>query len=164
MKVTLLLSFLSMVALSVLLYGAVAFVQDRRLFTTAPKDIQAVATDHEERFPGQRIVGWILIVLALTMFVFVIVYGTYDGIRNNFTFWEFFFRFLTILYLLKAFDIICLDYYLLTKSHFFQHYYPETEGCKGYNSFGFNRKEQLIRIAIFPFVSLFLAYICTLIS
>lgn len=164
MKVTLLLSFLSMVALSVLLYGAVAFVQDRRLFTTAPKDIQAVATDHEERFPGQRIIGWILIVLALAMFVFVIVYGANDGIRNNFTFWEFFFRFLMILYLLKAFDIICLDYYLLTKSHFFQHYYPETEGCKGYNSFGFNRKEQLIRIAIFPFVSLFLAYICTLIS
>ena len=28
-------------------------------------------------------------------------------------------------------------------SHFFQHYYPETEGCAGYHSFGFNRKEHL---------------------
>ena len=96
------------------------------------------------------------------MFAFVLIYAGYDGIRNNFTFWDFFIRYLTILYLLKAFDIICLDYYLLTKSHFFQHYYPETEGCEGYHNFGFNRKEQLIRIAIFPFVSLLLAYICTL--
>ena len=162
MKVTILLSILSMIALFVLLYGAVAFVQDRRFFTSAPKDIQAVATDHEERFPGQRIIGWILIVIALGMFAFVLIYAGYDGIRNNFTFWDFFFRYLIILYLLKAFDIICLDYYLLTKSHFFQHYYPETEGCEGYHNFGFNRKEQLIRIAIFPFVSLLLAYICTL--
>ena len=162
MKVTILLSILSMIALFVLLYGAVAFVQDRRFFTSAPKEIQAVATDHEERFPGQRIIGWILIVIALGMFAFVLIYAGYDGIRNNFTFWDFFIRYLTILYLLKAFDIICLDYYLLTKSHFFQHYYPETEGCEGYHNFGFNRKEQLIRIAIFPFVSLLLAYICTL--
>ena len=162
MKVTILLSVLLMIALFVLLYGAVAFVQDRRFFTSAPKDIQAVATDHEERFPGQRIIGWILIVIALGMFAFVLIYAGYDGIRNNFTFWDFFFRYLIILYLLKAFDIICLDYYLLTKSHFFQHYYPETEGCEGYHNFGFNRKEQLIRIAIFPFVSLLLAYICTL--
>ena len=162
MKVTILLSVLLMIALFVLLYGAVAFVQDRRFFTSAPKDIQAVATDHEERFSGQRIIGWILIVIALGMFAFVLIYAGYDGIRNNFTFWDFFFRYLIILYLLKAFDIICLDYYLLTKSHFFQHYYPETEGCEGYHNFGFNRKEQLIRIAIFPFVSLLLAYICTL--
>ena len=67
-----------------------------------------------------------------------------------------------MLYLLKAFDIICLDWLLLTKSHFFQHYYPETEGCAGYHQFGFNRKEQLTRIVLFPFLSLLLAWVCTL--
>lgn len=62
-----------------------------------------------------------------------------------------------ILYLWKAFDMICFDWLLLTKSHFFQHYYPETEGCAGYSQSDFNRKEQLIRIAIFPFVAVLLA-------
>ena len=46
----------------------------------------------------------------------------------------------------KAFDIIALDYILITKTHFFQHYIPETKGCAGYHSFGYNRKEQLTRI------------------
>jgi hypothetical protein len=45
----------------------------------------------------------------------------------------------------------------LTKSHFFQHFYPETEGCEGYRQFGFNRKEQMIRLAVFPFAAALLA-------
>ncbi len=69
---------------------------------------------------------------------------------------------LVMLYLWKAFDIVCLDWLLLTKSHFFQHFYPETEGCAGYRSFGFNRKGQLIRIAVFPFAAAALSGICML--
>ena len=49
------------------------------------------------------------------------------------------------------------DRMLLTKLHFFQHFYPETEGCAGYHQFGFNRKEQLVRLAVFPFVSALMA-------
>ena len=67
-----------------------------------------------------------------------------------------------MLYLWKAFDIIFLDWLLLTKTHFFQHFYPETECCEGYHSFGFNRKGQLIRIAVFPLVAAALAGICML--
>ena len=65
------------------------------------------------------------------------IYAGWDGKQNNYGFWQFFWRFLAMLYLLKAFDIICLDWFLLTKSRFFQHYYPETEGCAGYHQFGF---------------------------
>ena len=68
-------------------------------------------------------------------------------------------RFAVMLYLWKAFDIVCLDWLLLTKSHFFQRYYPETEGGAGYHSFGFNRKEQLIRLAVFPFAAALMALI-----
>ena len=67
-----------------------------------------------------------------------------------------------MLYLLKAFDIIFLDWFLLTRSHFYQHYYPETEGCVSYRQFGFNRKQQIGKIVLFPFVALLLAWICTL--
>ena len=41
MGATLLLSLILMAALFLMLYAAVALVQDKRLFTSAPKDIQA---------------------------------------------------------------------------------------------------------------------------
>ena len=58
----------------------------------------------------------------------------------------------------------CLDWLLLTKPHFFQRFYPETEGCEGYHQFGFNRKEQLTRIILFPFVAALMAGIACLIG
>lgn len=158
MKVTLILSLVLMGALFLMIFAAVAFIQDKRLFTTAPKDIQDAIREHKECFPGASVTGWILLVIAVMMFPAAFVYGAWDGIRHGFSFWEFAGRFLTMLYLMKAFDIIFLDWFLLTKSHFYQHYYPETEGCAGYRQFGFNRKEQLVQIIIFPFA----AWICTL--
>lgn len=161
MKVTILCALVLMASLFLMIWVAVALVQEKKLFTTAPKDIQAAVKEHEERFPGARILGWTLLVPCVLAFVGAFVYAGWDGIRKGFGFWPFFGRFLTMLYLEKAFDIICLDWFLLTKSHFFQHYYPETAGCAGYHQFGFNRKEQLMRIVLFPFVALLLAWVCT---
>lgn len=162
MKVTLILSLVLMALFFILLWAAVALVQSKKLFGTAPKDIQAAVLEHEERFPGSRLLGWIILIIVVLAFLFAFVYAGWDGIRNGYGFWQFAARFLIMLYLLKAFDIIFFDWFLLTKSHFFQHYYPETEGCAGYHQFGFNRKEQLTRIILFPFISLLLAWICTL--
>ena len=44
----------------------------------------------------------------------------------------------------------------------FQHYIPETKGCAGYHSFGYNRKEQFWRIVTLPFAALLTAWVCTL--
>ena len=159
MKLTILLSGVLMAALFILILAAVGLIQDNRLFTTAPKDIQAAAADHPERFRGAHLLGWIIAVLCIAAMAGAFLYGGYDGIRNEFTFTDHFVRFLTMLYLWKAFDIICLDWYLLTKTHFFQHFYPETEGCAGYHQFGFNRKEQMIRIIVFPFIAALMAVI-----
>ena len=160
--ITLILSVIMMAALFILLFAAVALIQDKKFFSTAPKDIQETVREHKERFPGQHVVGWILIGVALGMFVFCFVYAGYDGLKNGFSFLQFFFRYLVMLCLMKAFDIIFFDWYLLTKSHFFQQYYPETEGCKGYHSFGYNRRQQLTEIGFYPFRSLLCAWICTL--
>ena len=162
MIVTFILSLILMASLFLMIWVAVSLVQNPKLFTTAPKDIQATVVPHEERFPGARILGWFLLLLCAALLLGTFIYASWDGKQNNYSFWQFFWRFLAMLYLWKAFDIICLDWFLLTKSHFFQHYYPETEGCAGYHQFGFNRKEQLTRIILFPFVSMLLAWICTL--
>lgn len=162
MIVTFILSLILMASLFLMIWVAVSLVQNPKLFTTAPKDIQATVVPHKERFPGARILGWFLLLLCAALLLGTFIYAGWDGKQNNYSFWQFFWRFLAMLYLWKAFDIICLDWFLLTKSHFFQHYYPETKGCAGYHQFGFNRKEQLTRIILFPFVSMLLAWICTL--
>lgn len=157
MLLTLLLSLVLIVALFGLIYAAVGLIQNRKFFTTAPKDIQAAAKDHPERFRGARVLGWKLAILCILMMVGAFVWGGYDGVKRGFSFWEHFLRYAVMLYLWKAFGIVCLDWLLLTKSHFFQYFYPETEGCAGYHSFGFNRKGQTIRILVFPFVAALMA-------
>ena len=159
MFMTLLLSLILILALCLLIYAAVGLIQDRRLFTTAPADIQAAATDHAERFKGAHVLGWKLAAVSILAMILAFLYGGYDGIQNGFTFSQHFIRFAVMLYLWKAFDIICLDWLLLTKSHFFQHFYPETEGCEGYHQFGFNRNGQLARIILFPFAAALMASI-----
>ena len=57
MLVTLILSIIIMAALFLLLWGAVGFVQEKKFFTSAPKDIQAAVKEHSERFPGQKVLG-----------------------------------------------------------------------------------------------------------
>lgn len=65
MLLTILLSFVLIVSVCLLLYAAVALIQDRRFFTTEPKDIQAAAIEHPERFPGAHALGWVLAIISL---------------------------------------------------------------------------------------------------
>lgn len=163
MLLTLLLSVIMMAAMFGLLYAAVGLIQNKKFFSTAPKDIRDAVTEHPERFRGARVLGWILAIVCLFLIVGVFVYGAFDGIKNGYSFSRFFLRFLVILYLWKAFDVVCFDWFLLTRSRFFQRFFPETEGCAGYHSFGFNLKGQVIRLIVFPFAAAALAGICVLI-
>lgn len=146
-----------------MLYSAVALVQDKRLFGSAPKDAQAVIKSKPERFKGQHLLGWVLIIISFLMLAAVLAIAIWDGVRRGFGFQQFFIRFLIILYAYKAFDMVCFDWLLLTRSHFFQHYYPETEGLEGLTKYGFNLKSQIIRIVVYPFICALAAWICTLI-
>ena len=122
-----------------------ALVHKKALFSSAPKDVQvAIKERKEERFRGARIFGRKLIIISIIGIACAVFFAAYDGIRHNFTLWQFFLRFLIMYYIYKAFDIICFDWLLLTKSRFFQHYYPEIEGCESLEKFGFNRKSQII--------------------
>ena len=163
MKVTIILSLVFIASISLMLYSAVALVQKKKLFSSAPKDVQAAIIEREhERFKGARVLGWVLIIISFLGIAGAFIFAAVNGVQNHFTLWQFFIRFLLMLYIYKAFDIICFDWLLLTKSHFFQHYYPEIEGCESLEKFGFNRKSQIIKIVVFPFVSLLAAWICTL--
>ena len=69
MIVTLILSLILMASLFLMIWVAVSLVQSKKLFTTAPKDIQAAALKHKERFPGARALGWFLLLLCAALFL-----------------------------------------------------------------------------------------------
>ncbi|MCR5796148.1 MAG: hypothetical protein K6G61_12475 [Solobacterium sp.] len=160
--VTLTLTLLLCVILFVMIWAAAYFYPWERLLDFFPEDIREKALQHEPPFPAAPVIGRLCMVLCMLGFIGVMAYGGWDGIRNGFTFGQFLTRFLILLFGVKAFDIIVLDYFLLTKTQFFQHYIPETRGCAGYHNFGFNRKEQLKQIVILPFAALLGAWVCSL--
>ena len=164
MLVTVILSLVLMAGLFLMLWSAVAFIQDKRFFTSAPKDVQAAVRPRAERFPGAHRLGWRLMILAIALMVFALLYAGLDGVEKGFGFWQHFTRYLIMLLALKAFDILFFDLVLLCHSNFFPHYYPEVKGIVGPHQFGYNWREHLLMIVLSPVAAAALAGLCILLS
>lgn len=163
----LLTAFLSIVfcaAITLMLLSAVAFIQDKRFFSSAPKEAQEVLLQRDnELFCGARTIGWMIMAFSILMILGVGVISIWDGFRNGFAFRRFFTRFVIIFTVYKLYDMICFDYFLLMKFQFFQHYFPEVGSVYPLKKYGFNIKSQLLKLlVIFPAVSALAAWICTL--
>lgn len=159
---TIFLTVVFCAAIAVMLLSVVAFIQDRKFFSSAPKEIQAVIEPRpEELFTGARAIGWVLFIISLLMASGVVVIAIWDGFRNNFTFGQFFLRFFIITTVYKLCDMILIDNFLLLKFGFFQYYYPETRQVMKNRKYGFNIRSQLLKLlVIFPAVSALAAWIC----
>ena len=118
--------------------------------------------ERKERFRGAHIIGWFIIVIALLIFTGAIVLGVWDGVRNNFSFLNFFLRFLAMLYVMEIYDIVFFDWVLLCHSNFFPHFYPELKGIVGPHMFGYNKKAHIIHFVIYIPVCAVIAWVCTL--
>ena len=163
MLLTIFLSIVVCTAVTLLLLSAVAYVQDNRLFSSAPKEAQAVLKPRDkELFYGARIIGWTLMLFSILLILGVFVIAIWDGKRSGYTFFGFFLRFLLLFTIYKVYDMVCFDYFLLMKFKFFQYYYPETESALENRKYGFNIKSQILKLlVIFPAVSALLAWLCT---
>ena len=76
MLLTILLSVMMMAGLFLMLLGGVGFIQDRRFFSSAPREvIDVVPALKQERFHGQRAVGWAMIALSLALMAGALVIG-----------------------------------------------------------------------------------------
>ena len=160
--ITILLAMIMMAGLFLMLYSGVALIQNRRFFSSAPKEVQSFLQDKDERFRGQHFLGWVLVAVSIVLMIGAVVYGAWNGIHNDYTFWQFFIRFAVMFLLLKAYDILFFDWYLLCRSSFFQRYYPEVAPYYGPHLFGYNKKSHMIQIVIFIAVAAVLAWVCTL--
>ena len=164
MLLTVFLAIVFCGAITILLISAVAFVQDNRFFSSAPKEAQTlIKPRNRELFHGARAMGWVLMILSVLSILGVGVVSIWDGIRSGFNFGQFFLRFVLIFTIYKAYDMIFFDWFLLCKFHFFQYYYPEVERVYNGRKYGFNLKSQLLKLLIiFPAASALAAWICTL--
>ena len=121
-NIMLLTVFLAIVfcgAITILLISAVAYVQDKRFFSSAPKEVQAlIKPRNTELFYGARAMGWVMMILSALMILGVGVIAIWDGFKSDFTFWQFFLRFVSIFTIYKAYDMIFFDWFLLCRFRF----------------------------------------------
>lgn len=164
MLLTIFLAIVFCAAITLMLLSAVAFIQNKKFFSSAPKEAQEVIQPREkELFYGARVIGWTLMIFSILMIVGVGIISIWDGFRSDFTFWQFFSRFVLISTIYKIYDMVCFDYFLFMKFRFFQYYYPEVGSVYPLKKYGFNIKSQLLKLlVIFPAVSALAAWICSL--
>ena len=169
MVLTILLSLAGCALLFFGIWGVTVTMPTKLLAKNFPEDVQERLKPRLEEWERhgmspRRFLGWVILILLCIAYIGLFVIGGLDGMRKGFSFWQFFFRFLIIGGVIKAFDIGALDYYMLTKTYFFQHYFPETEGCAGWQDFGFNRRQQLGQIVMIPVACALTAWIFTMIG
>ena len=164
MPLTLFLSVVICGAATLFLVSAVAFAEFEKFFSSAPKEVQGVIKPRKhELFYGSKTMGRALIVLSVIIILGVGAVAIWDGFRSNFTFGQFFVRFVLIFTVYKVYDMVAFDYFLLLRSRFFQYFYPEVGDGSMPKKYGFNLKSQLLKLFIlFPAASALAAWICTL--
>ena len=84
MAITMLGTLLLMLAYFLILYAGVGFIQDKKFFGSAPKEILDAVPDRKERFKGAHVIGWIIISIAFFLYPAAFGIGAWDGIRNGF--------------------------------------------------------------------------------
>ena len=144
MLMTLMLSASGCLLLFLGIWGVTVTMPTALLAKNFPEDVQQRLRPRLDSLPmsPKRALGWVILALFVAGYLALFVIGGIDGLKRGFTFGQFFLRFFTIGAIVKAFDIVALDWFLLTKTRFFQRYFPETEGCAGWQDFGYNRKQQ----------------------
>ena len=99
MLLTVFLAIIFCAAITLMLLSAVAFIRDKKFFSSAPKEAQDVIQPREsELFYGARAIGWTLMIFAVLMILGVGVISIWDGFRSGFTFFQFF-------------SAVCVDFY-----------------------------------------------------
>jgi len=129
------------------------------IIRTAPEDVQERLKDRPDPPMWQTVLGIVLAAACLAGIAGVLIWAGADAVRTDMSFARIFVRFLILFEGYKLFDMVFLDWLMLTKLNVYQRFFPEVKGCKSMEKFGFNLKEQLIKIVIFALLALVVALI-----
>ncbi|MCR4792973.1 MAG: hypothetical protein K5871_09485 [Lachnospiraceae bacterium] len=122
-----------------------------------PEDVREAAKDHTDPPKYKQIIAHCLLAFFLISMLAGIIYIGMDSIRNDVGYLHLALRFIVLLYVMKIFDIIVQDQWLVMTVGYFKKIFPETEECEGWKDRGFNNKKQIVRIILYPFLSLLTA-------
>ena len=68
MLLTIFLAIVLCAAVTLIMLSAVAFIQDKKFFSSAPKEAQeAIKPRENELFYGARVIGWTLMAISVFM-------------------------------------------------------------------------------------------------
>ena len=98
----------------------------------------------------------------MPLFLGAAVLAAWDGVRNGVTFGAFFTRYLVILYVMEAYDILFFDWVLLCHSNFFPHFLPRGQGHRRPAAVRVQQKAHLTHFLLYIPLSAALAWVCTL--
>lgn len=122
-----------------------------------PEDVREAAKDHPAPPKYKQIIAHILLAIFLIAMFVGIIYVGINGIKSHVGYWKLAARFIVMLYVMKAFDIIVQDQWLVMTVGYFKKIFPETVECAGWKDRGFNNKNQIIRIVLYPFLAMITA-------
>lgn len=122
-----------------------------------PEDVRLAASNHPEPPKGKQMIAHLLLAFFLIAMFGGMIYLGIDGLKSGFGFWQMTLRFIVMLYVMKAFDILVQDQWLVMTIGYFKKLYPETAECEGWKDRGFNNKNQIIRIVAYPFLCMLTA-------
>ena len=160
MIITVILTLLMIADILIVILVGVGNLPAKVVMKTMPQELKEETKDHPNPPLWRMIIGFTAYILGVLFAIGIPVYAGYEGICRGYGFWEIFLRYMIILFGFKLFDVVVLDWWLITKTQFFQHFFPETRGSKGYKRFGFNKKEQVMQIVAFPCVCAVIAAVC----
>ena len=158
MAVSFLLLLLLLVLVVLFMAVTVALIPKIMVYS-APHDIRDKVRARPDGPKWKTALGILAALLLLAAAGGILIWAGIDAVQNQLGFRQIFLRYLILLEGYKLFDMVCFDYILLTKLHIFQHFFPETIGCAGYQKYGFNLKSQLTKVAVFAVISFLVALI-----
>lgn len=127
------------------------------LLSFLPEDVRLAAKDHPEPPKSKQILAYLIFAVFIIAMIGGIIFIGMDGVRSGCGFWQLTLRFLVVLYINKAFDILVQDQWLVMTVGFYKKIFPETAGCEGWKNRGFNNKKQIVRIIAYPFLCMMTA-------
>ena len=122
-----------------------------------PEDVREAAKDHVDPPKNKQMIAHCLLAFFLISMFAGIIYIGMDGIRNDLGYCQLTLRFIVLLYVMKIFDIVVQDQWLVMTVGYFKKIFPETAECEGWKNRGFNNRNQIIRIILYPFLCMLTA-------
>ena len=128
------------------------------------EDVRFAAKNHPEPPKWKQMIAHFMLAVFLLLMLGGIIWLGIDGIKNGYGFWKLTLRFIIMLYVMKIFEILVQDQWLVMTLGYFKKIFPETADCEGWKNRSFNNKNQIIRIIAYPFLCMLLSGIFILIK